>query len=461
MEKTLQTIWGRIFVSDKAFYRTILTVGVPVVLQALFTIGLNMTSTIMLGQYGEVQISASSLSNDFIMIFQILCFGTGGGAAVLTAQYWGSGDIPALKRVVTVMLWIILSFGMIFAFITAIFPSHIIALYAPNDPAIIEKGVLYLQMSAAAFPLMGLSLTLSIVLRTVRQVKVPLIASIAIFCANIIGCYIFIHGRFGLPEMQIQGAALSILICRFIECVVITGYFMGFDKKIGYRVRDLFHRISRQLVSLYIKYSVPVIVSDFLLAMGNTAIAMVMGRLGASFIAANAIIANVMRFSTVFNQGISNSSSIITGNTLGAGEKEKAYRQGITFYTLSIGLGILGAGIILLASPIMLNFFVITVETRAIERQLMFAVALMAVFQTVEGVMTKGVLRGGGDTRFLMVADVLFLWLASIPLGYVAGLVLHVPAFFIYCALRIDALIKSIWCLSRLRSRKWMRRVHD
>lgn len=449
---------GRLFVRDKSFYQSVLRIGVPVVLQSLVSIGVNMTDTLMLGVYGEIQLSASSLANEFVNIFMILCFGIGGGAGVLTAQYWGARDIPSLKKVVSIMLWIMLSIAALFTVLAALIPGAIMGIYSP-EAELVKKGVLYLQMSAASFPLMGLSLTLTIVLRSVRQVKVPLIATITIFFANVFGNWVFIYGNLGMPELQIQGAALSTLICRVIEAAIIAGYFFAVDKKIGYRIRDFFSKVSRSQVATYMRYSVPVIVSDFFMAFGNSAVSIVMGHIGSSFVAANSIIMQVVRFSTVFNQGVSNASGIITGNTLGEGEKEKAYRQGWTFLSLSVILGIVAAVLILLICPLVIGLYDFAEETVAIAYQLMFAVALIAVFQTTEGVMTKGVLRGGGDTRFLMVADVLFLWVASVPLGYLVGLVLHAPAFWIYIALKIDIVIKAVWCIFRLKSRKWMRVV--
>jgi Na+-driven multidrug efflux pump len=107
----------------------------------------------------------------------------------------------------------------------------------------------------------------------------------------------------------------------------------------------------------------------------------------------------------------------------------------------------------------MIRNYNITEETAAIARQLMFAVSIMVVFQSAQSVLTKGVLRGGGDTLFLMIADVLFLWIASVPLGAFAGLVWHLEPFYVYTLLKIDWAIKTFICAYRLKSKKWIRIV--
>jgi len=444
-----------LMVKDKAFYKHTLRIAIPIILQGMITIGVNMMDTIMLGNYGEIQISASSLANEFINIYQILCMGMGGGAAVLTSQFWGKKDIPALKKVTAIMLRVGILLATLFTLVTFFFPETLMRFYT-SDPQVIEKGILYFRISAFCYILMCGSLTLTIVLRSVRNVRLPLIASIIAFFANIFFNWVFIFGKLGAPEMQIEGAALGTLLARIVEFGVIVGYFMFKENKIGFRIKDLFAPCG-EYTMLFLKYATPVIISDCLLALGNNMVAVIMGHIGATFVAANAIVSQTVRLSTVFNQGLSNASGIITGNTLGTGDKEKTYRQAVTFFILSICIGLFAAVLILAICPLFVKGFNITAETEAIVYEMMYAVAIMVVFQTVQGVLTKGVLRNGGDTKFLMVADILFLWLASIPLGYLAGLVLGLPPFWIYIALKIDWAIKSIWCAFRLKSRKWMR----
>lgn len=445
---------GKLFVKDKGFYKTVWLLALPVVLQNMITIGVNMLDTMMLGAYGEIQLSGASLANEFISLYQILCLGIGGGAAVLTSQYWGAGDVKAVRRVIVLMLRISLTLGALFMFATLVIPDTIMRIYADEQP-VIDAGVTYFRISAPTFLLMGLIVPATVVLRSVRQVKLPLVASIISFGANLVLNYVLIFGKLGFPEMQIAGAALATVLARVIEAGIIVVYLFKVDRKVGLKLRDMLMKCG-DMIRPYFKYSVPVIVSDFLLGLGNTMVSVVIGHMGSSFVSANAIIAQMTRLSTVANQGISNAGGVMTGNTLGEGDTDKAYRQGVTFLMLSLLMGIFAAVIILVVCPPVIGAYNITQETRDIAFQLMYSMAIMVVFQATQSMLTKGVLRNGGDTRFLMVADIAFMWLASIPLGYLAGYVWHMSPFWIYALLKIDYIIKTVWCTIRLKNKTWM-----
>ena len=214
----------KLFVNDKGFYQKVMMLAVPVVLQGLLTIGVNMVDTIMLGSYGEYQLSGSSLANEFINIFQIMSMGMGYGATVLTAQYWGSQSLDRLKQTVTIMLRICLVLSAIFSLITFLFPSELMEIYT-NDSQIVEKGTLYFRVSAFTFIPTGISLTLTAVMRSVQEVKLPFITAAISFVVNIFFNWVFIYGNLGAPELQITGAALGTLISRIVEVGIIGGFF--------------------------------------------------------------------------------------------------------------------------------------------------------------------------------------------------------------------------------------------
>ncbi len=215
----------------------------------------------------------------------------------------------------------------------------------------------------------------------------------------------------------------------------------------------------RDLLPEYISISIPVLVSDTLLGLGNSAIAVIMGHIGSGFVAANAITTVTMQLATVVIQGISQASCAITGITLGEGKVEKAKQQGITFAALGFIIGGAGCVLILLLKNLIIGAYKITPETRKLAGDLMVAVAFIIWFQAANSILTKGTLRGGGDTKFLMVFDIIFLWVCSIPLGAFAGLVWHWSGFWILMMLKIDQFLKCFVCLARLKSGKWIKKI--
>jgi putative MATE family efflux protein len=448
----------RLFISDRVFYRKALSLALPMILQSFISIGVNTTDTIMLGQFGEAQLSAASLSNSFYSIFIILCFGIGGGAVVMTSRFWGSGEKDNIKKVITIMLRISVSVGLLFMLGTWIMPGKILSAYT-HDQSVIAYGAKYYRFLCFAFLFQSVSLTATLVLRSIGKATIPLAASGCSFLLNIFFNWMFMFGKLGAPRLEIQGAAIGTLIARIIECIFIFGYVLVIDKRVEYRVKDLFST-GGHMMPLYLKYSVPVIVSDLMLALGNNVIAFIMAQIGRHFVAANSITMVTVQVCSLFSMAIAMSASITIGNTMGDGDKERAMREGVTFLNISVLLGIISGLLILSLKPVVIDYYKVTDYTKEIAVKLMNAVSFIVVFRTVSSMLTKGVLRGGGDTRFLMLADILFLWVASIPLGAFAGLVLHADPFIVYCCLSVDMIIKTVWCILRLFKRRWMQDIH-
>ncbi len=448
-----------LFIKDTNFYKKVAGIALPIALQGLITQGVNMMDTLMVGSVGETELSAVSLANQFITIFHIFCMGIGMGASVLVARYYGMQDKPSLKKTVAIMLRLTLALSLIFCVATILFPRPIMKIYT-TEAAIIDIGIEYLNYSVITYFLLGLSLTCTIVLRNVGVVKLPLFTSIMSFFINVGANYIFIFGKLGIPRMEAAGAALGTLIARIFEFSVICGYLLFRDKAIAFRIKDLFAPVGN-LWKEYIRISIPVLISDGILALGNNSVAMVIGRLGESFVAANAVTAVTQQLSSVMIQGFSQAGAIVTGHTLGEDKnaKEKALKQGYAFLGLGILFGLAAAGIVLIISGPIIRAYNLSPETAAIAKELMLSISIIIVFQATNSIMTKGVLRGGGDTKVLMLADNIFLWVASIPLGVLAGLVFHLPAFWIYFFLKIDHVLKAIWCVVRLKSGKWIKKI--
>ncbi|MCD7862883.1 MAG: MATE family efflux transporter [Lachnospiraceae bacterium] len=442
---------------NREIYKAAVRLTLPIGLQSLIALSVNLVDTVMVGRLGETSLSAVSLANQFITTYQASCLGIGMGASVLISRFYGRKDMDSVKKTVTVMLRLAVLFGLVFTVATAAAPGFLMRLYT-SEAAIIREGRAYLRVSAFYYIIHGVTLTATLTLRSVGKSRIPMFSSIIAFLINLAGNFAFIYGKFGLPSMGVTGAALSTLFARVFEFAFVAGYLFFQDQTVGYRLRDIFVRCS-PITGEYFRIGLPVFAGETLLAVGNNVLAMVMGRIGAAFVSANAIATVTQQLSTVLLQGFSQSACILVGQALGRGEEQKAVRTARVMLKLGLYIGAAGSVLILSSANFVISVYQVTEETAVIARQLLQVTALIVIFQSMDSVMTKGVLRGGGDTRFLLLIDTLFLWVFSVPLGAMAGLVWRLPAFLVYFFLKIDRIFSCGFSLWRLKSKKWIHTI--
>ena len=147
------------YLGTKELYRKMALIAIPVSLQQLITVGINLMDTVMLGNMGDTQLSASNLAGNFITLFQICCMGIGMGASVLTSRFWGMKEMDSLKKTITIMLRFLFVFVGVFTLATVLSPEIIMRIYTPDRP-LIEYGSIYLRWLIPTYILMGLSLTI-------------------------------------------------------------------------------------------------------------------------------------------------------------------------------------------------------------------------------------------------------------------------------------------------------------
>ncbi len=458
MEKLKSRWTDKYLVTDKSFYKKVLTILLPVVLQSLVNQGVNMMDTIMVGSFGEATISGSSLANQYYSLFSFLCMGISAAGLVLAAQYWGSGDVKAVRRVFDLMLQIVILSGFAFSVITFVIPDEIMSIYS-NEEDVISEGAKYLKVTAFIFLPHGISLVLTNVIRAIGNAKLGLITSVISFFVNVFFNWVFIFGKLGVPAMGIAGAALGTLCARVVEVAACAVYMMKYEKQLNYKLSGLIKLPSKAMFREFVRLGLPALISDFILALAASATSMILGRMGKEVVSAYAIVTVLDRMCTVAISGVASAAGVVIGQTVGSGDEKQAQRQGYTFLILSIGIGIVGGLLVLLVGTWSIGLYDIAPSTVLITQEMMDMSAIIVFFQSIQSAMSKGILRGGGDTRFLMIADVLFQWCLSIPLGYLVGIVLGWAPYWALLALRIDYVIKAVWLVWRLRSGKWIHRA--
>lgn len=186
---------------------------------------------------------------------------------------------------------------------------------------------------------------------------------------------------------------------------------------------------------------------------------MVIGRLGRECVAANSISSVMFQLAGVVVFGVSSAASAITGNTIGTGDYALAKKRAGKLVVIAGMVGLVASGLIFAIRPVLINFYQISDLARQYAFEITAVTGTYAFFSAISMITMMGVLRGGGDTRFVMVADVVFMWCIAIPFGALAGLVWHWPVPVVYGILKCEDLFKSGIAVLRIRSGRWVRDI--
>ena len=440
---------------NRSFFSKTLHLMLPVVLQQLITVGINFLDNLMIGGFGEIQISAAAFGNQFYSLFQFICMGLGSGAVVMSSQFWGRKEEEPLRVTAGIALRVTTAICAAFTLFSVLFPQVIVRCFT-NDAAIIAAGTPYMRLIGTTFLLAGLSSTATYLLRSVGNVRISFIGSAAAFFINLFFNWVFIFGKLGAPRLELVGAAVGTIIARVFEFCFVFGYFVFKDKRIGFRLKH-FLLSGKSLKKQYFKFSVPVLVSDTLLGLSLALTTVIVGHVGETLAAATSIVASLVNLLSVLNIGMSGAAAVVIGNTIGEGDIPRAKREGNTYILLSFLIGLVLVPILMLLEQPYVGMYNISETTRTLVHGMLICNFFMVPVQTMAYVTSKGILRGGGDTRFLLLADSSMVWFVSLPLGALSGLVWGLNPVLTYLFLRIEFPLKGIICLIRYFSGKWIR----
>ena len=409
---------------NKSFYKKTLRLMAPIILQQLITVGVNFMDNLMIGGFGEASIAAASFSNQLYTLFNFIVMGLGSGAVVLSSQFWGRKEIEPMRKVTAIAMRLALALCALFTLAAVGAPGLILRIFT-NEADVIAVGIPYLRLIGMTFVLSGLSSTATYLLRSVGMVRIPLIGSAGAFLLNVFFNWVFIFGKLGAPALGLVGAAVGTVIARVFEFCFIFGYFILRDDRVGFRVKHFFQPAG-DLLRAYFKFGLPVLISDTLLGVSLSITSVIMGHMGAEASAATAIVMSLVNMLDIACSAMAFASAIVVGNTIGEGDIPRAKREGNTYMVLSVVMGaILILPMWLLSGPY-LSAYSIAEETLYMAKWMLVYNYITLPVQANAYATSKGVLRGGGDTRFLLVADSILVWFFSIPVSAILGLVFHI-----------------------------------
>ena len=445
------------FITDFSFYKILFLIALPITLQNIVIFLTQMLDIVMLGSLGDITISAASLANQPFFLFYMLTFGIGSGATVLTAQYWGKKELLPIKKIIAMIIQLSCLIGLIVALMLFLYPDKAMSLFT-KDPEVIKEGAKYLKIICFSFPIFGFVNAYYISLRSVEVVMVATISTLTALITNASLNYVLIFGNFGFPAMGIEGAAIATLIARSVEFLIAVSYMFFMDKKLMLSLKNLFAR-DKTLFGDLLKVGSPVMINEFMWALGISMQAVILGHISTAAVAANSIINIVQELATVGALGIAGSAAVLIGKSVGEGKKQEALDRGYTFSILSVVVGIFVFALILSSRNFAIGLYNITDEVKNLAHQMIYITAVLGFFISISTTGIIGVLRGGGDTKYALYIEILALWAVAIPAAYFCAFVLKLNPVLIYLVMKIDEPIKSILYLMRVKSSVWIKNV--
>ncbi len=442
--------WGK-------FYKNVFTLVFPMALQNLINVGVTAADVVMLGKVGEKVLSGASLAGQVQFVMVLFLFGLTSGATVLTAQYWGKGDKTTIEKILGLGMKAAVIVTAIFTVAALVIPELLMRIFT-SDTVVIAEGMKYLRIVAFSYVLMGITQVYLYIMRSVERVIVATVVYLMSLICNVILNAIFIFGLFGCPALGIQGAALGTLISRILELVLVFGYARLFNKEIKFRFCYFMHTDS-QLVKDFLIYAIPVVMNEVLWGLGTAANTAVLGHMGSAAVAANSVAQVARQLATVVSFGLSSATAIYLGKTIGEKRMEHAKAYAQKFAVLSIILGVAGGVLILVLSPLVTGFLVLSATAKRYLRFMFFVMSYFVIGQAFNTTMVVGTFRSGGDTRFGLILDMSTMWGGSILFGFLAAFVFKWSVPVVYMILMSDEIIKIPITWWRYKSYKWLKDV--
>ncbi|EOU1883625.1 MATE family efflux transporter [Clostridium perfringens] len=446
-----------IITRDKRFYRLLFSIALPIAVQNLITFMVSMVDTLMVGALGEIQLSAVSIANNLFFVLTILMFGLAGGSNIMISQYWGKGNVKTIHKILAIMYRVCLLITGIFIFIALFLPKYFMGIFT-TDKAVIDFGASYLRIVCIGYLFYSITNCTIMMLRSVKTVSISIIVYTASLVVNSILNWIFIFGNLGAPELGIRGAAIATVCARITEFSIVLVFMFIYERKIGLKIEHLL-KLDKEILKDYVGLCTPVLCNELLWAIGASMISVIVGRMGTEVVAANSINGVAHQFITVFIFGMSNATAVIIGNTIGEGKKEKAKEYAYSIGIFSVVMGCISGLMILLIKPFVVDFYNVSYSTKLIAMEIMTVTSGIIVFQSLASNFMMGVLRGGGDAKFVLINDLIFMWLVAIPGGFFVAFVLELPVALVFLVIKCDEILKSLTSVYRVISGKWVNDV--
>ena len=441
---------------DKEYTSVLLTVALPVMLQNLISVGLNLVDVLMIGRMGVPELAAVGAANRIYAVYAMLCFGLVSGFSVYVAQYWGLRDIKNIRRVYGLSLSAVGILSLLFVLMGLVFPRPLLHLFV-KEAAVLDLGQQYLSIAIFSYPLISLSMTTSFICRAIRRLRGPTLISAAALGLSTLLRYGLIFGNWGFPRLGVTGAAIATVAGRLIEFIMLFILIYGTrEHPLAGKFKELFS-IGAEMRRKILRTAFPVMINEGFFIGGLTAFYVAVGFLGTAAVAVMQVGSVLSDFFQAIFYGVGNAVAVITGNELGRGDTQRAYGNGLAALTATAFLGLLVAALMLSTRGLIVSIYDFDAGTSALLSGVIIVYCIYMTPRMLTYVQVCGLLRAGGDTRFCMIVDAGCICFVGVPLAFCGALLLQWQLPYVLALLFCGDVLCCLICFWRFKSKVWIR----
>lgn len=452
----------RKFIGDRSFYKTLLMVAVPMVIQNGITNFVNLLDNLMVGQLGTEMMSGVSIINQLMMVYAISIFGMVSGASIFSTQFYGQGNNEGMKHTFRFKVISCLVITLIWMAIFYFLRSGLINLFLHDDGTGVDLNLAFNSAEQYLFiMLIGLiPFTLSQVyastLRETGQTILPMIASIVAVLVNFVGNYILIFGHFGAPKLGVIGAAIATCASRFIEALIVLLWthlnIARFPFMLG--VYKSFY-IPVALVKQIFAKGMPLLMNETLWSVSQAMLTQAYSTRGLSVVAAFNISGTVGNVFNVVFISMGSAIAILVGQKLGAGDLDAAYDTDRKLFFVSLVTGLVTGAVMFVLAPQFPKFYNTSPEVKHLAMMLLCVNACYYVVYSVYNA-TYFTLRSGGKTMLTFFFDSFSLLLLSVPFAYILTGLTDWPIYVCFALVQGIEAIKCVIGVILVKKKIWL-----
>ena len=450
---------------DKAFYRMVLAIAVPVMVQSGITQFVSLLDNLMVGRIGTEEFGGVAIANQLIFVFNLCIFGGLSGAGIFSAQYSGKNDVDGMRHVLRFKLYFVIAASVLGILILHFFGSPLISLFLHEGSEegdlvkTLNFGLDYLKIMLIGLPLYAVSQCYASSLKETGETFIPMIGSGTAVLVNLAFNYILIFGKFGFPVMGVKGAAIATVLSRVVELAIIAIWAHTHTKRFGFfsKLYSSF-KVPKALTFDIIKKGSPLMFNELLWSMGMSTLTACYSMRGLATVNALNISSTVSNLFNVVFMAIGSSIAIIVGNLLGAGKFEEARDTDRKIITMSVlGCFIFGS-LLAVSAKYIPNLYETTDEVKSLATSFLLICAVSMPFNAF----THGcyfTLRSGGQTKITMAFDSCFVWVICIPLAYCLANFTSIPIIPMFIICTATELIKCVIGYFFVKSDRWVKNI--